>query len=356
MDTFAQAIVTYFVARGRKQLPWQHPRTPYRVWVSEVMLQQTQVDRVMHYFERFVGRFPDVASLAVAASDEVMSYWSGLGYYARGRNLHQAAKLMVEHHRSQVPKDFDALLALPGIGRSTAGAIRASAFGLPTPILDANVRRVLSRYHALRGVRGESRTEKRLWQLAEAHTPRSNIREYTQGIMDFGANLCRKANPDCARCPLADTCRAFAEGAVDELPLSARRAQRPLRRVRAFVVTNREGHILLELRPEKGVWGGLWTFPERGIDMPVSEFVAELDALAKSSVSAQSEGFREVPALPDLRVQFTHFQLEIRPVRLLMDCHWPRHKDASLRWVHPAECERLGMPSVAKRLLVDILH
>ncbi len=353
MDTFAKAIVDYYSVQGRKDLPWQHPRTSYRVWVSEIMLQQTQVARVILYFDRFVSRFPDVASLAAATSDEVMARWSGLGYYARARNLHKAAEILVQRHNGELPDDLESLLALPGIGRSTAGAIRSSAFGLPTPILDGNVRRVLSRFHAVRGVTGESATEKALWQHAETHTPDTRIQEYTQGIMDFGARLCRKSQPACDLCPLARECRALAEDAVESLPMPRKRRAKALRRVCFFLVTDLEGQVLLELRPEKGIWGGLWTFPEREASIETSDFVSELKrSLAASHCLADVE-VRELSAPAAFRHHFTHFDLEIHPVRLAIDRHFSG-EGVAWRWACPAECERLGMPSAAKRLLADI--
>ena len=353
MDSFAKAIVDYYSAEGRKELPWQHPRTPYRVWVSEIMLQQTQVMRVIIYFDRFMSRFPDVASLAAATSDEVMAHWSGLGYYARARNLHRAAGLVMERHNGELPDDFESLLALPGIGRSTAGAIRSSAFSLPTPILDGNVRRVLSRFHAVRGATGESATEKMLWKLAEAHTPEYSIQEYTQGIMDFGARLCRKTQPDCARCPVAGDCRALAENAIEEIPVPRKRRPKPLRQVYFFLVTDSEGRVLLELRPDKGIWGGLWTFPERDLNADTSEFLRELNRTLEPSISLHDAEVRELSAPAMFRHHFTHFDLEIHPVRLVIDRYFPGQDDA-WRWVSPAECERLGMPSAAKRLLAGI--
>lgn len=317
------------------------------------MLQQTQVERVMFYFNRFVAKFPDVNALAAATSDEVMAHWSGLGYYARARNLHKAARLVVERHNGELPGDFESLLALPGIGRSTAGAIRSSAFGIPTPILDGNVRRVLSRFHAVRGITGQSATEKTLWQLAKAHTPVSRIQDYTQGIMDFGARLCRKTHPACGRCPLAADCLALAENAVEEIPVPRKRLPKPLRQVYFFLVTDLGGRVLLELRPEQGIWGGLWTFPERELSIDMGEFLGELNRGLGPSDALKNAEVREHSAPAMFRHHFTHFDLEIHPIRLSIDRYFPG-RDDSWRWVRPAECQRLGMPSAAKRLLEGI--
>lgn len=348
MDAFAEAIVSYYRERGRKALPWQHPRTPYRVWVSEVMLQQTQVERVIDYFNRFVSSFPDVPRLATAALDDVLSHWSGLGYYARARNLHSAACLMRERHNGEVPDELTSLLALPGIGKSTAGAILSSAFEIPTPILDGNVRRVLARFHEVRGATGDGVTEKELWRLAALHTPSEHIREYTQGIMDFGARHCRRTRPLCEKCPVADDCRAFANGLVDEIPAPRRHRVRPLRRVRFFLVTDRMGRVLLELRPSGGVWGGLWTLPERDLDEDKNEFLGQLrlDADADADI-------RELPPPETFRHHFTHFELEVHPVRLVIN-RFARRVSDTRRWVTNEECDRLGIPSATSRLLAHL--
>jgi len=336
VDDFAKAIIDYHHEHGRKQLPWQRPRTPYRVWVSEVMLQQTQVLRVIDYFERFMNRFPSIATLAEATNDEVMAAWSGLGYYARARNLHAAAKLIALRHNGEVPEDFAQLIALPGIGRSTAGAIRSSAFGVPTPILDGNVKRVLSRVHAIRGRSGESATEKELWRLAELHTPTEEIETYTQGIMDFGANLCRKVHPLCEQCLLVSSCQAFAQGIVDEVPVPRKRTRQPLRRTYMLLMTDRAGRLFVERRPQSGLWGGLWSVPMRSLEEGYED-------LAGSQAG-------EVSKLPAFTHQFTHFSLEIHPVRLTVD-RFVRDQEDAARWVVPEECDALGMPAPTKRLI-----
>ena len=342
MDEFAKAIIDYHRDHGRKSLPWQRPREPYRVWVSEIMLQQTQVERVVDYFNRFIARFPSLAALADAPFDDVMSAWSGLGYYARARNLRKAAGLVVERHNGELPDDLPSLLALPGIGRSTAGAIRSSAFGIPTPILDGNVRRVLSRFHGVRGIVGKSTTEKTLWKLAERHTPAEQIAAYTQGIMDFGAELCRKVQPRCAECPLADTCVALARGMVDEIPVRAKRAAKPLRRAYFLLITDCGGRIYVERRPQRGIWGGLWCFPMRSFEEGIEEFAGS--AAGETST---------LPAPAIFTHHFTHFDLEIHPVRLVIDPYL-RPQDDSARWVFPDECDALGMPAPTKRLTEEV--
>src|SRR5690554_1228697 len=217
-DSFASRLLAWFGTGGRHDLPWQRPRTPYRVWLSEIMLQQTQVRVVVPYFERFVAALPTVAALAAAPLDDVLGLWSGLGYYARARNLHAAARTCAELHDGQLPRDFDALLALPGIGRSTAGAILAQAWGERFAILDGNVKRVLARYHGVEGWPGQPAVERQLWNLALAHLPEARLADYTQAQMDLGATVCTRHSPDCGRCPLRGGCVALATGRTAELP------------------------------------------------------------------------------------------------------------------------------------------
>jgi A/G-specific adenine glycosylase len=256
----APALLRWWRAHGRHDLPWQRRRTPYRVWISEIMLQQTQVTTVIPYYRGFMARFPNLRALADAPLDEVLHLWSGLGYYARARNLHRAAQLIRDEYGGRFPRRFEQIAALPGIGRSTAGAILALARGERHAILDGNVRRVLARYHAIKGWSGEKRTEARLWALTEQHTPRNNVAAYTQAIMDLGATLCTRTRPRCNECPLASGCRAHALGRETAFPARRPKKARPVRRTRMLLVTcvNR---VLLERRPPAGVWGGLWSLP-----------------------------------------------------------------------------------------------
>ncbi len=303
-DRFSTRVLRWFAQHGRKDLPWQQNPHPYRVWVSEIMLQQTQVAAVIPYFKRFMDRFPDVASLASASQDEVLKHWSGLGYYARARNLHRAAIQVVGEHAGRFPTDLDGLIALPGIGRSTAGAILALAYGRRGVILDGNVKRVLSRYHAVTGWPGESAVSRKLWCLADQHTPHRQIAEYTQAIMDLGATLCTRTKPDCARCPLRTDCQAHACGNPQEYPQRKPKRDRPVRSAKFLILRNQHGEVLLKKRPEHGVWGGLWSFPELPEAMSVDAFLHDEGLSVKDNV-------RE---LPRLRHQFTHFVLDISPV------------------------------------------
>jgi len=303
-DTFAARLLDWQRRHGRHDLPWQRDPTPYRVWVSEIMLQQTQARTVVPYYERFLARFPDVRTLAAAHLDEVLHLWSGLGYYARARNLHAAAGRICAEHDGELPQELERLKDLPGIGRSTAGAILALSRGQRHPILDGNVRRVLARYHAIDGWSGERQVEQRLWTLAESHTPDRDIARYTQAMMDLGATVCVRVRPSCERCPLEADCRARLLGRERELPAPRPRKQLPVRRARMLIAVNDEGAVLLEQRAPAGVWGGLWSFPELQEEETAAEWLQ------------RRLGCRGGDPLewPVLRHTFTHFHLDIVPL------------------------------------------
>lgn len=303
---FASQLLDWYDRNGRHDLPWQHPRTPYRVWVAEIMLQQTQVNAVMGYFERFTAQFPDIHHLAAADADAVMAQWAGLGYYARARNLHAAARVVVADYGGCLPDGLEALMALPGIGRSTAGAIRAQAFGLRAPILDGNAKRVLARFEAIAGAPGQSGFEKTLWGLAEQHTPHRRLADYTQAIMDLGATVCTRRAPRCADCPLADACTARAQERQAEIPAPRRRAKRPRRISQVLILRRGHKDILFERRPPAGIWGGLWALPE----VPEEQRVV---SYCRHRLGIEPGCSRELPAL---RHGFTHFELELRPLEM----------------------------------------
>lgn len=300
----APRLLAWWRAHGRKDLPWQQDPSPYRVWVSEIMLQQTQVATVVPYYQRFLESFPDVRSLAAASQDSVLHHWSGLGYYARARNLHRAARRVVAEHGGRMPEDFDALLALPGIGRSTAGAILALSRGRRFAILDGNAKRVLARYFGVEGWPGRSAVARELWRLAEACTPGSNVAQYTQAIMDLGAGICRRGRPDCTACPLSADCSARASGRQLEIPARAPRRHRPRRAVHALMVARADGAVLLERRPSEGLWGGLWGLPE----------AEDLDGVL--AWCERHTGCRpgSVEHRAPVMHAFTHFDLDIHPV------------------------------------------
>ena len=337
-EAIAGALLTWFDAHGRHDLPWQHPRTAYRVWVAEVMLQQTQVTTVIGYFNAFMARFPDVHTLAAASNDEVMVQWAGLGYYARARNLHAAAKAVVAEYAGEFPRTVDELMALPGIGRSTAGAIAAQAFGVWAPILDGNAKRVIARLAALEAKPGTSAYEKPLWQLAERYTPRVRVTDYTQAIMDLGATLCTRSRPDCERCPLADRCHAYANGSQTRIPAPRKRAKRPQRETRVLVVMDEANRVLLEKRPPAGIWGGLWSLPEVAVD-------ADISVLCERRLGLSVENVQE---LSPIHHGFTHFELLIHATRVQAG-DGARIMDASLQWF--AASARPGVPAPIAKLL-----
>jgi len=346
MTALAPRLLEWFDAHGRHDLPWQLERTPYSVWVSEVMLQQTQVGTVIPYYERFIARFPTVAALAAAPLDDVLANWAGLGYYARARNLWRAACIVVAEHGGRVPEDFDALHALPGIGRSTAGAILAQALGGRFPILDGNVKRVLARYHAVAGWPGESRVANELWRHSEAHTPRERVADYTQAIMDLGATLCTRAKPACTVCPLASDCAAALAGAQALYPAPRPKRERAQRRVAVLVVRAPDGRVLLERRPAQGIWGGLYSLPELGREESPREWCAR-------SLGACVAAERELSVIEHA---FTHFDLDLEPMLVTLAASPSAVQDRDdWLWCRP-EALAVGVPAPVAALLSEGLE
>ena len=309
LTPIAGRLIRWYARHGRKNLPWQRDPTPYRVWVSEIMLQQTRVSVVTGYYERFMARFPDLAALADAPLDDVLGLWTGLGYYSRARNLHRAAVVVRDRHGGAMPRDLDALLALPGIGRSTAGAILALSHGDRHPILDGNVKRALCRYHGVGGWPGEGRVERTLWTLAERHTPREQVAVYTQAIMDLGATLCVRSRPLCSVCPLQTDCVARREGAQARIPAPRPRRETPRRETAFLVLRDPGGALLLERRPPAGIWGGLWCFPECEPD-------ADVEAVCRSRFGVRPA---TTTALAPIAHGFTHFKLDVYPILVEVD-------------------------------------
>ncbi|PWG60993.1 A/G-specific adenine glycosylase [Sediminicurvatus halobius] len=339
---FAAAVLAWFERHGRHDLPWQHPATPYRVWVSEVMLQQTQVATVLPYFERFMARFPDVASLAAAPVDEVLALWAGLGYYARARNLHRAARELVAEHGGEFPRRREAVEALPGIGRSTAGAILSLARGERHAILDGNVKRVLARFHAVPGWPGEATVARRLWTLAERHTPHRRAAEYNQAMMDLGATVCRR-RPDCGRCPLAGGCLARVTGQQAAFPGARPKRERPLRSTRMLLIRD-QGRVLLLRRPPSGLWGGLWIPPECPPDADPAEWCERELGL----------GIVPEPPWPRFEHGFTHFRLAIEPVPARLRGGGRAMEGGDRLWYNPASGQPRGLPAPVSRLLQQL--
>ena len=341
---FAPALLAWFDRHGRHDLPWQHPRTPYRVWLSEIMLQQTQVAVVVPYFARFVAALPDVPALARASQDDVLALWSGLGYYARARNLHAAAMRCMDLHGGDLPRDLDALQALPGIGRSTAGAILSQAWGDRAPILDGNVKRVLARLFGIEGWPGLPKVEKQLWAIAANLLPEARLADYTQAQMDFGATLCTRADPACAACPLREGCVAHREGRTAELPHPKPGKPLPEREVRMLLVEDDRGRVLLHRRPPTGVWAALWSLPEHADAADSRDWFDQ--HLAGDFMAAE--------ALAPVLHGFTHYRLRILPMRIA-GVH-PRDAvgdNPGLRWASRAELQAIGLPAPVRRLLED---
>jgi A/G-specific adenine glycosylase len=342
-EPIAARLLDWHSRSGRHDLPWQQNRTAYRVWVSEIMLQQTQVATVIPYFERFIARFPDVRALADAPLDEVLHLWTGLGYYARARNLHRAARVIRDQHGGDFPIDFELVVELPGIGRSTAGAILAQAHGARHAILDGNVKRVLSRHYGIDAPPDEAATLALLWQRAEENTPAAHLATYTQAIMDLGATLCARSNPRCADCPIAADCVARIESRQHQLPARKKRHATRRRRRAVMLVARHASRVLLVQRPPSGVWGGLWCLPEFE-----TETAAELFASNQLAQTAPGSA-----ALPDIEHSFTHFDLVITP--LLVRCTGAqRVNETTELWYDLVQPARVGLPAPIKALLANL--
>lgn len=332
-QSFSDRLLDWYDVHGRKDLPWQDPRTRYRVWVSEIMLQQTQVATVIDYFTRFVARFESVTDLADAPIDAVLAHWSGLGYYARARNLHKAAIIARDEHGGELPDDFDALIALPGIGRSTAGAILAQADNQRHAILDGNVKRVLARHEAIGGWPGQTKVADALWAVSERYTPDTRVADYTQAVMDLGATLCKRSKPNCDACPVAGTCQAFAADTVADFPGRKPKKAKPQRHVHMLVQQRPEdGALLLRQRPAEGIWGGLWSFPEIATEEPLPSGAERL---------------------PPLTHKFTHFDLHIEPW-LLGQRSNAVQDDSVFRWFRTSELTEVGVPRPVERIVESL--
>ncbi len=340
LPTFAPRLIAWQRVHGRHGLPWQRTRDPYSVWLSEIMLQQTQVATVIPYYERFLARFPDVAALAAAPLDEVMALWSGLGYYSRARNLHRCACEVIDKYDGSFPNSAAELAELPGIGRSTAAAIAAFSFGAHETILDGNVKRVLTRIFGIEGVPSEKRVENTLWGLAESLLPTSEIDTYTQGLMDLGATLCVRGRPHCTRCPFAEECVAHLSGRERELPTAKPKKVLPKRQTLMLVLCDGES-VLLERRPPTGIWGGLWSLPEA------------IDEAVLASCAARFGVTEPLQPLASLTHTFTHFQLTIEPRLATIDGGKNIRygvAENSYAWVPLHDTSAYGLPAPVRRL------
>jgi A/G-specific adenine glycosylase len=339
---FQEAILSWFDQHGRGNLPWQQDINPYRVWVSEIMLQQTQVSTVIPYFERFMASFPTVQALAAAQLDDVLHHWTGLGYYARARNLHKTAQLVCDDFAGAFPNSIDGLCELPGIGRSTAGAISSIAFKIPATILDGNVKRVLARFSATEGWPGQSKVVEKLWLIAETYTPATRIADYTQAMMDLGATLCTRSSPSCGRCPLASGCVALAQGNQTHYPGRKPKKKIPVRTTCFLLIHNEQGELLLQQNPPSGLWGGLWVLPQVESEQDITQRCVELGLeLVDHEIQ------------PGKRHTFSHFHLDYQPIVLnAIDRSCAVAKGDNQVWYNPQNPLSLGMPAP----IVALIH
>ena len=343
--TFATRLVTWQRVHGRNHLPWQNTRDAYRIWLSEIMLQQTQVATVLPYYARFLDRFPDVASLATAPEDDVLAHWAGLGYYSRARNLHRAAQQVVARHGGRFPADVNLLAELPGIGRSTAAAIAAFAYDVVAPILDGNVKRVLARHAGIEGFPGVSAIEKKLWLEAETRLPtsRNDMVAYTQGLMDLGATICARAEPTCLLCPIAADCAARISGRVNKIP-AARPSKVVPQRAQRYLLLTHADQILLVKRPAPGIWGGLWCLPEISDDEE-----AELTANLRYGASGSGTAIALIP----IAHAFTHFRLTMNVTHLIANRVEPRAMQPGAMWLARQDVPKAALPKPISRLLAN---
>ncbi len=338
-EVFAQRVLDWYDDHGRHDLPWQQNMTPYRVWVSEIMLQQTQVATVIPYYLRFMEELPSVEALAAADEDQVLHLWTGLGYYSRARNLHKAAKQVVSAHGGEFPRSVEGLCELPGIGRSTAGAVASLSMGIRAPILDGNVKRVLTRFEAVDGWPGEKSVHDRLWRMAESLTPQNRVAHYTQAMMDLGATLCTRSNPSCLLCPLRDGCKARALGEPKRFPASRPRKVLPVRSCVMPLLMNEDGAVWLQRRPSSGLWGGLWCPPQLDAEDELADLLGSLRMAA-----------HEREALTPVRHTFSHFHLDIQPL-LLRVSRRDGVAEAGQVWYNLRHPDPLGLAAPVKKLL-----
>ena len=345
-DSFARKLLEWYDQHGRHDLPWHHNRTPYRVWVSEIMLQQTQVATVIPYYRAFMERFPDVKALAEAPTDDVLSHWSGLGYYARARNLQKAAQTVMNEHGGEFPDTQKELEQLTGIGRSTAAAVIAQSHGKRATILDGNVKRVLARYHAIPGWPGQTATQNRLWEKAEQHTPHERIRDYTQAIMDLGAMVCTRTRPNCEQCPINGGCKARKHNEIGLYPGSKPKKAKPEKTTWMLIVEDKEGRILLERRPPSGIWGGLWSLPE----LDPAYAAEELQEACNQHLGLDCQ---EPDLISGFRHTFSHYHLHIQPARMTAASQAKIADQKHYRWIYRDQALELGLPAPVRTLLTN---
>jgi len=345
MTDFSSRLIVWQKQHGRHDLPWQNTTDPYAIWISEIMLQQTQVTAVIGYYSRFMQRFPTIAALADATQDEVLQHWSGLGYYSRARNLHNAAQTIMDEHGGVFPQDFETIQSLSGIGRSTAAAIASFAFNQVQTILDGNVKRVLARHFAVEGWPGTPRIEKELWSLAESLLPETDMVAYTQGLMDLGATLCSRSKPQCLNCPLLESCKAYQQQRVSQLPTPKPRKATPEKHTTMLILLQGDS-VMLEKRPPSGIWGGLWSFPELDHD---SDYTGIVQQRFGMSVCPQK-------ALPILSHAFTHFKLHITPLPLQVNGQLAKAGEPGQVWLSVEDALGAAIPTPVRKILQTLLN
>ncbi len=342
-ESFSKRVINWQKRHGRHDLPWQKTRDPYRIWLSEIMLQQTQVATVIPYFARFLEKFPTLRDLSQASDDQVLALWSGLGYYSRGRNLLRAAQMIDQQFRAQFPKSMDDILSLPGIGQSTAAAISVFAFGERQAILDGNVKRVFARHFGVTGFTGEKKVETKLWNIANEALPKNNIEAYTQGLMDLGATVCLRSRPPCPACPIADSCVAKREGRIHELPSPRPKKAVPEKSTTMLIITH-AGEVLLEKRPPTGVWAGMWCFPEL------------VNGESTRDVCRERFGLETKSSKPwdVLQHSFTHFKLSITPQPFVVQKKLLRASEPGVLWLSIGDALAGAIPKPVRELLIKL--
>ncbi|PCJ17520.1 MAG: A/G-specific adenine glycosylase [Gammaproteobacteria bacterium] len=346
-STFSSDVIDWQKKHGRKNLPWQKNRNAYRVWVSEIMLQQTQVATVIPYYQRFMAVFPSLTELANAPQDQVLQLWTGLGYYARARNMHKTAQLLVAEQQGQWPQDLQALIDLPGIGRSTAGAILSLGMNKKGVILDGNVKRVLARYHCVEGWPDSSKTNKLLWGHAETYTPNRGSKTFNQGMMDLGASLCSKKAPQCSLCPLQQRCEAFATHSQEQFPHTKPKVKLPQKTTSMLMIIRNKNQVLLQQRPPQGIWGGLWGFPECDVQDQAS--------IEEHCVSQLGVKVDVLSTWRPIKHTFSHFQLTISPIELSYKRSRNQISESSPSvWHHFNETPSFGVATPIKKILAKL--
>ena len=345
MSVFSKRLLKWHKKEGRKDLPWQQDITPYKVWISEIMLQQTQVSTVKPYFLEFIQRFPEIDALANSSEDEVLSYWSGLGYYTRARNILKSAKLIKSEFKSKIPESIEELISLPGIGRSTAGAIRSIGYGLKAPILDGNVKRVLSRYFKIEDDLKKSSTQKELWQLAEGLLPKSHFNMYSQAIMDLGAIVCKKKNPNCSSCPQNKNCLAYKHDLTELIPAKVKKKEKPRKNLYWLVAIDHEGKFALQQKDQKGVWEGLWTFLEFEENGLREDYYK---GLMKESNLIYEKKIK-------IKHSFSHYSLDIDSLILKLGSDSSKKLGNNQMWFNVNDLKSVGTPAPVTKIIEKVI-